>query len=130
MHWVILPLKRYADFSGRSRRMEYWSFTLALFLLMVGIFLVQDLLGVDPDSDIAAIPVMLLVLGTFVPSLAVLVRRLHDQDKSGWNVLWYFFPFIGSLIVLVFLFLNGTQGENRFGPDPKQPDGDLADVFS
>jgi uncharacterized membrane protein YhaH (DUF805 family) len=51
----------------------------------------------------------------------VQVRRFHDQDKSGWFVLLSLIPFLGAIIVLVFMFLEGTKGPNRFGPDPKDP---------
>ena len=63
----------------------------------------------------------IFALGSFIPALAVQVRRFHDQDKSGWMVLLAFIPFIGGLIVLVFMCLEGTRGGNRFGPDPKDP---------
>jgi uncharacterized membrane protein YhaH (DUF805 family) len=59
-------------------------------------------------------------LALFIPSLAVTVRRLHDQDKSGWLVLLPLIPLVGGIILLVFMLLEGTQGPNRFGPDPKE----------
>ena len=71
---------------------------------------------------------ILFVLGSFVPALAVQVRRFHDQDKSGWFVLLSLIPYIGGIIVLVFMCLEGTRGPNRFGADPKDPAG--AQVFS
>ena len=58
-------------------------------------------------------------LASIIPAIAVQVRRFHDQDKSGWFVLLNFIPIIGGLIVLVMMFLDGTPGPNRFGPDPK-----------
>ncbi len=63
----------------------------------------------------------LFFLGILVPSIAVQVRRFHDQDKSGWFVLIGLIPILGGLVVLVFMFLEGTRGPNRFGPDPKDP---------
>ena len=148
MHWVILPLKRYADFSGRSRRMEYWSF--AVFITIVAIVLggpavfgimsaaMADPLAVDADpmAGVGTLSMIglglysLFALAIFVPSIAVVVRRLHDRDMSGW---WYlglivasFIPLIGfvaSIAFLVIMFLPGTPGPNRFGPDPKDPHG-------
>lgn len=81
-------------------------------------------LGASAESGgILAGPFMIIIglfaLAVFVPALAVQVRRFHDQDKSGWFVLLNFIPYIGGLIVLVFMFLEGTRGPNRFGPDPK-----------
>jgi uncharacterized membrane protein YhaH (DUF805 family) len=62
---------------------------------------------------------MLFVLGSFIPGLAVTVRRFHDQDKSGWLVLLNFIPYLGGFIVFIFMCLDGTRGENSYGPDPK-----------
>ncbi|MFV0643223.1 MAG: DUF805 domain-containing protein [Sphingomonadaceae bacterium] len=145
MEWMILPYKRYADFNGRSRRMEYWMFTLFSFLM--GMFFVALILAGLPWDSINAdgsesttppqfsplffVGIMLYFvfwLGTIVPALAVLVRRFHDQDKSGWMLLLYLVPYAGPIIIFVFMCLDGTKGENRFGPDPKDPD--RADIFA
>ena len=58
-------------------------------------------------------------LAVLIPTLAVTWRRLHDTDRGGWSWLVIFFPFVGPIILIVFLALNGTPGPNRFGPDPK-----------
>ena len=131
LEWMLMPYRRYADFSGRSRRKEYWMFT--LFSVIVSIVLVGMLFGgMSGISDtgepqmgmLAYLATGLLVLwglGSLVPSIAVQVRRFHDQDKSGWFVLLGFIPYVGGIIVLVFMCLEGTRGSNRFGPDPKDP---------
>ena len=143
MEWMLMPYRRYFDFSGRSRRKEYWMF----FLLFVIVYAVAFALmfaggySMTPSMDAAAPPpemsgTMLLgaaimgifVLGSLIPAIAVQVRRFHDQDRSGWFVLLNFIPYLGSLIVLVFMCLEGTKGPNRFGPDPKDPTG--AEVFA
>ena len=151
MHWALLPLKRYADFEGRSRRMEYWSFallnTVVITVLMAPLLfaMVSAMAVADPNmpggdeaiaeammanfgigTTIASLLFSLYILAVFIPSIAVVVRRLHDRDMSGW---WYpgflvasFIPFIGflaSIAFLVLMFLPGTPGPNRFGPDPK-----------
>jgi len=67
-------------------------------------------------------------LGLIVPSIALQVRRFHDQDRSGWMALLNFIPYLGGLIVFVFMCLDGTHGPNRFGPDTKAED--LGDVFA
>jgi len=69
----------------------------------------------------------LFLLAAFIPTIAVQVRRFHDQDKSGWMVLLTFIPYLGGLIVMIFMCLEGTRGPNRFGPDPRDPYN--ADVF-
>ncbi|MFV0643224.1 MAG: DUF805 domain-containing protein [Sphingomonadaceae bacterium] len=74
--------------------------------------------GSDSGFGFTGILLLLFILGSFIPMLAVQVRRFHDQDKSGWFVLLSFIPFVGGLIVLVFMCLEGTKGENQYGPDP------------
>ncbi len=140
MNWMLMPLKRYADFAGRSRRKEYWMF----FLLQVIIYAIVMFVGgmllgssmptpsADGTYDQAASAAMMgassglmllylvVALALLIPSIAVTVRRFHDQDKSGWLVLLGLIPFVGGLIVLVFMFLEGTRGPNRYGDDPKE----------
>ena len=140
MEWMLMPYRRYADFSGRSQRKEYWMFALfqfivAMVLLTVmfvgGMGSVNEMTGQAEPGTLFYIVLGLLVifgLGSIIPSLAVSVRRFHDQDKSGWFLLLQLIPYIGGIIVLVFMCLAGTPGPNRFGPDPKDPTG--ADVFS
>ena len=68
-------------------------------------------------------------LAIFIPMLAVQVRRFHDQDLSGWFILLGFIPYLGGLIMLVFMCIDGTPGPNRFGPDPKGRGEGYSDVF-
>jgi uncharacterized membrane protein YhaH (DUF805 family) len=72
---------------------------------------------------------VLALLALFIPSLAVQVRRFHDQDKSGWMVLLGFIPYIGGIIIIIFMCMEGTRGPNRFGPDPLQTEN-IGDIFS
>ena len=120
MEWATLPLKRYAEFTGRSPRKEYWMFV----LLSIGIYLIASILdGIAGMNGMIAGtygPITALVaLGLFVPTLAVNIRRLHDSDRSGWWLLLGLVPMVGGIIVLVFMVLEGTRGANRFGADPK-----------
>lgn len=127
MEWMLMPLKRYADFSGRSRRKEYWMFLLGVIIAAVILSIVEGVLGLQGMVGGVYGPLtLLLILGIIIPSIAVQVRRFHDQDKSGWFVLLGFIPIVGGLIVLVFMLLEGTKGPNRFGPDPK---GENPEVF-
>lgn len=130
MEYMLMPLRRYADFNGRSRRKEYWMFMLGLLIVyfVVGVVLGGVLGGAAAvGGDVAAglfgglsgILILILAAALIVPSLAVQVRRFHDQDKSGWFILLGLIPFVGGLIVLVFMCLEGTRGPNQFGPDPK-----------
>ena len=94
--------KQYVGFTGRARRSEYWWF--ALLNVIVGI-----------------IPIVNIFWGlaTFLPGLALTVRRLHDTGKSGWFVLLNLIPLVGSIIVLVWLCQDSTRSANKYGPSPK-----------
>tara|TARA_E500000305_G_C3917712_1_gene186540 strand:- start:199 stop:585 length:387 start_codon:yes stop_codon:yes gene_type:complete len=127
MEWMLLPIKRYADFSGRSRRKEYWMFLLGVIIVAVVLGLIEGALGIGGSVGGIYGPLSLIFLiAVIIPGIAVQVRRFHDQDKSGWFVLLSLIPFVGGLVVLVFMLLEGTKGPNRFGADPK---GAGAEVF-
>ena len=146
MEWMLMPLRRYADFSGRSRRKEYWMFTLFILLVYVGLITLLAVGGglsgmFDPTaSGGAGITALggtvlalfgLFVLAILIPTIAVQVRRMHDQDKSGWWVIIAYIPvvnYIGGIVLFVFMCIEGTRGENRYGPDPKGEN--IADVFA
>lgn len=129
LDWMLMPLRRYADFSGRSRRKEYWMFTLGVVIATLVLAIVEGVLGLSGMVAGVYGPIStLFFLGLIVPSIAVQVRRMHDLDKSGWWVLIALIPFIGSIVLLVFMCLEGTRGENRFGSDPKGATS--AEVFS
>ena len=122
MSWYLQVWQRYAEFSGRSRRMEYWIFT----LYNVVIFLVLYLAGVGfalvKQPEMGAFMYFAYVayaLAALVPSLACTVRRLHDTGKSGWWVLIALVPIVGAIALLVMMVLEGTPGNNQYGPDPK-----------
>ena len=141
MEWMILPYKRYFDFSGRSRRKEYWLYTLLNFIVIMALVALA-MAGVpwteisnhesNPQPGIMlwiAIGLgVFFLLGSFIPSIAVTIRRFHDQGQSGWLYMLSFIPYVGGIVVFVFMCLDGTKGENRFGPDPKDPSS--ADVFA
>lgn len=142
MEWMFMPLRRYADFSGRSRRKEYWMWFLFNFIVVMVLYGIifaaaapaimaaqeASATGADPSvaaagatagMGVAGVILLIYFLATLVPNLAVTVRRFHDQDKSGWMVLLGLIPFLGGLILLVFMLLEGTRGDNRFGTDSK-----------
>lgn len=123
MEWATLPLKKYADFSGRARRKEYWMFALLLIVVSFVLGIVEGVVGltgmVGPYGPLSA----LFMLAIIVPSIAVGVRRLHDTGRSGWWMLIGLVPFIGAIVLLVFYVLEGTRGPNEYGPDPKEGEG-------
>jgi len=165
MEWMLLPLKRYAQFNGRSRRKEYWMWILFVVLASIILSILDSILGLGGRTSVGpgAVPggynygagvtggvlANLFILATFIPGLAVSVRRLHDIDRSGWWILMPLAPYllgfaimlgsfaggmpgltivgglaflvgvICAIVLLVWYCSAGTNGPNRFGPDPK-----------
>lgn len=115
MEWILAPLKKYAVFSGRARRKEFWLFYLAVLVACVILAIPS---GGDPTSPLYALP-SLLLLATLVPYIAVAVRRLHDQGKTGKLAFLLLIPGVGGIILLILCIPEGTQGANQYGPDPK-----------
>ena len=120
--------KKYATFSGRATKSEYWYFVLFCNLLMLfpSFLIFIGAKGVEFTSDeLWLIPfyggfVIMLILSLVVmlPSLSVLVRRLHDTGRSGWASLFSLIPFVGGIILLVLLCLDSESSENVYGPNP------------
>ena len=123
MNWYLKALKNYVGFSGRARRKEYWMYTLFTIIFMVIAYMIDHWLGLASERNGYGPVYGLYALATFLPSLAVTVRRLHDTDRSGWWALIGLIPLLGAIVLLVFMVLEGTRGSNRFGPDPKAGDG-------
>jgi uncharacterized membrane protein YhaH (DUF805 family) len=118
MNSYLTVIKKYATFSGRARRQEYWMFFLFNFIISIALSFVDGMIGFATETGFGLLSGLYGLL-VFIPSLAVLVRRLHDTDRSGW---WFFIvliPIVGGLVLFIFLVLEGTRGENRFGADPK-----------
>ncbi|HEX8527822.1 DUF805 domain-containing protein [Allosphingosinicella sp.] len=130
MGYMIMPLKRCFDFSGRSRRREFWMFVLFLLVVAMALMIVDSQLGLGGSatssyrSDSNGLEASFALTGGVltwvflalmaVPLVAAAVRRAHDQDKSGWLVLI-------PIYNLILMFIEGTRGPNRFGPDPQAP---------
>ena len=112
--WAVLPLKRYAQFHGRSSRKEFWLFLLLLNLGSVAFVL----LGIVLSFPIALALWAVAFLAILLPYVAVQARRFHDQGKSGWLTLLNLIPYIGPIVALIFMALPGTFDRNRFGEDP------------
>jgi uncharacterized membrane protein YhaH (DUF805 family) len=114
-------LGKYATFTGRAPRSEYWWWLLTMIILfsILGVIdglVIAPMLGIEPSDPTAGQPLSLIVsLGLLLPNIAVSVRRLHDTDRSGWWLLLGLIPLIGSLVLLVFYLQRGTEGSNRFG---------------
>ncbi len=121
--WYLKVLRQYADFSGRARRREFWSFALVNFAIAIGLFLLATILGkvIGLLGGLVMLVYYLYSLAVLVPGLAVGVRRLHDTGKSGWFMLLALIPLVG-LVLLYFMTIEGDDGTNAYGPDPKTAD--------
>lgn len=104
--------QKYADFSGRARRSEYWFYTLGAIIVYVIAYALS--LAIH-----TMIPYLLVALALLLPGLSVAVRRLHDTGKSGWLVLISVIPLIGAIVLIVFLVADSEPGTNAYGPSPK-----------
>ncbi|AVH93192.1 TPA: DUF805 domain-containing protein [Stenotrophomonas maltophilia] len=117
MHKMMVPLTRYAQFTGRAGRSEFWWFQLFIMIISIPLYLLSFYAGYSGSQRLALVVTGLGVvmwLAFVLPSIAATIRRLHDTDRSGWWLLLGFVPFV-SLVLLVFLLLPGTPGGNRFG---------------
>ena len=131
MNWYIGVLKKYVVFSGRATRSEYWYFTLFNIIITVILMGIDIAMGsgsaestVSGDAGVAmnmnaGILTGIYGLAVFLPGLAVLFRRLHDTDHSGWWIFISLIPLIGAIVLLVFLVKDSTPGENQYGSNPK-----------
>ena len=117
MSWWLLSFKKYAEFSGRSRRTEYWMFSILGGIASFPIIFISEL------GELGAILAIGFVIGLIIPGLALYVRRLHDTSNSGWLVLLHFIPILGQLPLYYLLaFKDSDPGENEYGPNPKTVD--------
>lgn len=120
MNWYLKVLKQYADFSGRARRKEYWMFILFHIIFLIAAMVIDMLVGTTFGVLSYGLVYVLYSLALLVPSLAVIVRRLHDTNRSGAWIFIGLIPLIGGIWLLVLMCLEGTQGENKYGQDPKK----------
>lgn len=123
--------KKYAQFSGRSRRSEYWYAALANCIIMIAaeliymILLASSIISGRASTGTVVFNVIMYVLtigyslAVIVPSLALWIRRLHDIGKSGWYTLLGLIPWVGSIVLLVFACMDSQPGPNQYGPNPK-----------
>jgi uncharacterized membrane protein YhaH (DUF805 family) len=119
MNWYLEVLKKFAVFSGRARRKEYWFFCLINMIFVIIAMVLDNVLGIAIEGLGYGPICLLLCLAGFFPGLAVLVRRLHDVGKSGWFSFVSFIPIIGGFWLLVVLCRDSMAGENKYGASPK-----------
>jgi uncharacterized membrane protein YhaH (DUF805 family)/predicted RNA-binding Zn-ribbon protein involved in translation (DUF1610 family) len=121
---------KYAEFQGRARRKEYWNFTLIntfinfvyfIFITFIGgvMLAIEDASVFGLISGILFILYVVFNLVMFLPSLAVMIRRLHDTGNTGWLWLISFIPLVGGIILIIILIQDSQPGDNQYGPNPK-----------
>jgi len=118
MEWYLKVINSYFEFNGRSRRMEYWMFVLINSIISVFCILLDSMLGTVWSIGYGPIYIG-YGLAVFVPGLAVAIRRLHDIGKSGWYYLLFIIPIIGPIWLIILFVTEGEQGDNKYGPNPK-----------
>lgn len=127
MKYYLSVLKNYATFSGRATRSEYWYFVLFNLIFAIAAMIIDNLLGstFHMESPSGTINLhygyvyVLYGLFVFIPGLALLVRRLHDVNKSGWFVLILLIPLVGAIWILVLACTDSQPGINEYGANPK-----------
>ena len=123
MNYYVKALQNYANFSGRARRSEYWYFALFNLFAIISTAILDRLFGTTFDMGFGPSPygyfTILYNFFTFIPTVAVSVRRLHDVGKSGWFILIGLIPLIGAIWLLVLLFKDSNTGDNAYGSNPK-----------
>lgn len=119
MNWYLAVLKKYAVFGGRAQRAEYWFFFLFNIIISIVLTVLDGMLGTMNAEAGLGLLSGLYTLAVLIPGIAVTIRRLHDTGRSGWWILIAFVPFIGALVLLVFMILDSQPGSNEYGPNPK-----------
>ena len=119
MNWYLEVLKKYAVFSGRATRAEYWYFTLFNILALFVLAIIDGVIGsFNAEAGIGLLG-GIYSLAVLIPNIAVSVRRLHDTDRSGWWLLIYLIPLIGALVLLIFMVQDSQTSDNPYGLNPK-----------
>ena len=118
MNWYLEVLRKYAVFSGRARRKEYWMFFLFNLIIFFVLGLIEGFLRIAPQIN-GSVLASIYALAILIPGIAVGVRRLHDTNRSGWWLLISLVPLIGAIVILVFMVQDSQPGDNQYGQNPK-----------
>ncbi|MBK8052502.1 MAG: DUF805 domain-containing protein [Saprospiraceae bacterium] len=117
MEYMLMPLKKFADFNGRARRKEYWMFILFFNIISIPVKKLDELFFSTSEGGDNVLE-SILIITFFIPILAVIIRRMHDVGKSGW---YFLIPIYNLILALT----EGEKGFNKYGPDPKNPTNEL-----
>jgi len=119
MKYFFLAFKKWNDINGRANLKEFWYFVLfsLIFSLLIGFVdgILMVISGQEITDDSLGVLSTIYSILIFIPNITITVRRLHDVNKSGWNLLWYI-TIIGILFILILNVLKGTEGDNKYGP--------------
>lgn len=113
-YFIDVYTKNYINFSGRARRQEFWMFQLFYYTALVALIVIAVIYKIPA----LILVVYALILGTIIPNFALIVRRFHDTNRSGWWLLAGFVPLL-NIVVLIFLLLDSAPGTNQYGKNPK-----------
>jgi uncharacterized membrane protein YhaH (DUF805 family) len=119
MNWYLAALKKYVDFSGRARRKEYWFFVLFNIIISIVLTICDVVIGTYNGASGIGILSGIYALAVLLPGIAVTIRRLHDTGRSGWWILIILVPFVGWIVLLIFMLLDSHPATNAYGPSPK-----------
>jgi uncharacterized membrane protein YhaH (DUF805 family) len=111
--WYIKPFEKFLEFSGRSRRKEFWTFVLVNLGIMIVLNVLEGIIG------LFGIIATLFSLAILIPNISVGVRRLHDTGRTGWWLLLSFIPLIGLIVLIYFFVQDSEPAANQYGPSPK-----------
>lgn len=136
-YYTAVITRNYFNFSGRARRAEYWGYLLFFVITLVVLFFIDAVIsaaffGLDAYGSPNFVPMLtaLFYLYNVIPGIALTVRRLHDQDMSGWLYLITIVPYIGSLIIFILMFFDSRAAPNKHGASPKYGAAQTVDVFA
>ena len=132
-YYKKVVFENYANFKGRARRSEYWYFQLFNLIILLSSLIIGAVIGSLFDNTFGGVVAAYIVFAiytllTIIPAFAVIVRRLHDVDKSGWFYFIILIPLIGSIWLLVLFFTEGTIGTNQYGSDPKSQLDSISEI--
>ncbi len=120
MNWYLEVLKKYAVFTGRARRKEYWYFILFNIIISIILSAVDGMTGsYNPQTGMGLLGTI-YILAILLPAVGVSIRRLHDTGRSGWWVLLSLIPLLGTIVLLVFMLQDSKPGSNQYGANPKE----------
>ncbi len=138
LRYFLRALSRnYFQFYGRARRAEYWGYLLFYCIALIVCFVADSLVSAavfsayaEESAGFLPIFIGLFYVYSLIPGISITVRRLHDQDMSGWLYLINFIPYIGAIIIFILMFFDSRPQSNKHGPSPKYGGAQTVDVFA